>query len=314
LRDFQSRRISQANGILRTALNLIAGFALALKHKLRFEPGIDHDDLRPFVQFVDSFARSAADRIERPSKKSLPKQAGEYLGVPFAESNPRKYVKRASEEGPIGNLPLEILKYLSSYTDNVIGNGTLTVGMYQTHVLNGISSLNEAMAGCERVLNTPLPIAYSIAISQMTWVYVVMLPFQLWDALRWLTIPGTIFGAYIILGLSAIGREIENPFGNDVNDLPLEAFCDELINDINILTASPSPSADDFIESSENLVLFPQSGSPASVWVNRSKESIREALMRKADANLVQRRSVQKERNEDVEEHQDKVHVPEHTV
>ena len=50
----------------------------------------------------------------------------------------------------------------------------------------------------DRVLQTPLPIAYSIAISQITWVYVMMLPFQLWDDLRWITIPGCIFAAYIM--------------------------------------------------------------------------------------------------------------------
>jgi hypothetical protein len=76
----------------------------------------------------------------------------------------------------------------------------------------------------DRVLATPLPIAYSIAISQITWVYVMLLPFQLWDDLRWITIPGCIFAAYIIIGLASIGREIENPFGHDVNDLPLEAI------------------------------------------------------------------------------------------
>ncbi len=60
----------------------------------------------------------------------------------------------------------------------------------------------------------------------------MMLPFQLWASLRWITIPGCIFAAYIILGMSEIGSEIENPFGHDVNDLPLEAFCEELEMDI----------------------------------------------------------------------------------
>src|SRR6266702_7384843 len=108
--------------------------------------------------------------------------------------------------------------------------------------------MNEVLIGTERVLHTPLPIAYSIAISQITWVYVMMLPFQLWDSLRWVTIPGTIFAAYIILGIAAIGREIENPFGMDVNDLPLDTFCDELATDIDVITSSPAPIAKEFIQ------------------------------------------------------------------
>ena len=54
---------------------------------------------------------------------------------------------------------------------------------------------------------------YSISISQITWAYVLALPFQLAGPLGWVTIPGTILGGYIILGLAAIGRELENPFG-----------------------------------------------------------------------------------------------------
>jgi hypothetical protein len=48
------------------------------------------------------------------------------------------------------------------------------------------------MTGAERVLNTPLPLAYSILISQITWIYVLVLPFQLFNELGWLTIPGAM--------------------------------------------------------------------------------------------------------------------------
>ena len=48
------------------------------------------------------------------------------------------------------------------------------------------------MTGTERVLNTPLPLAYTILISQITWVYVLVLPFQLYPELGWITIPGSM--------------------------------------------------------------------------------------------------------------------------
>ena len=85
-------------------------------------------------------------------------------------------------------------------------------------------AINDVLTGTERVLNTPLPIEHSIAIEQITWVYILLLPFQLYKPLGWVTISGTLFAAYIILGIALIGREIENPFGNDVNDLPLGSF------------------------------------------------------------------------------------------
>ena len=61
-----------------------------------------------------------------------------------------------------------------------------------TQIVAAINAMNDALAGTERVLSTPLPLAYRIAISQITWVYVLVLPFQLFGELRWITIPGTI--------------------------------------------------------------------------------------------------------------------------
>ena len=147
------------------------------------------------------------------------------------------------------------------------------------------------LVGVDRVLQTPLPIAYSIAISQITWVYVLMLPFQLWDDLRYITIPGTIFAAYIILGLSAIGREIENPFGNDVNDLPLELFCEELELDIDCITSQPAPKPGEFMRREGNMPIWPLSFKSYEGWQGRTKQDIRDALMTKTKADMTVRKS-----------------------
>ena len=45
------------------------------------------------------------------------------------------------------------------------------------------------------------------------------------DLCGWLTIPTTCLVAYALLGIETIGVEIENPFGHDFNDLPLDTIC-----------------------------------------------------------------------------------------
>ncbi|KAF2469662.1 UPF0187-domain-containing protein [Lindgomyces ingoldianus] len=277
-----------------TAMNLIVAFATALKHKLRFEPGIDYPDMKELVEYMDTFARAAEPEIPQVKESGKMKAIGEFLGVSFAESNPRKRIKRSKK--PLGNLPLEILNHLSAYVNCIIENDTCKVVLYQSQAITSIVQLNEVLIGVERVLQTPLPIAYSIAISQITWVYVMMLPFQLWEDLRWVTIPGCIFAAYIILGIAAIGREIENPFGMDVNDLPLEAYCDELANDINIITSNPAPKPADFMRTNANMPMWPLSQSGYESWRMRSKQEIRDALMTKTKADMTVRRSMNPER------------------
>jgi len=133
------------------------------------------------------------------------------------------------------------------------------------------------------VLNTPLPVAYSIAISQITWVYVLALPFQLWESLHWITIPGTVVAAYIILGIAAIGREIEDPFGHDANDLPLGIYCDRLAEDVAIIASQEPGVGGEWIRCEDNDVLAEGS---YNTWAGRSTEEIREGLRRRGEQGL----------------------------
>jgi putative membrane protein len=91
--------------------------------------------------------------------------------------------------------------------------------------------------------------------------------------------------AYIILGLATIGSEIENPFGQDVNDLPLDTYCRQIALELDIMTSTPAPKVDDFMTRPDNLVLFPLSQNGYSEWKARSVEDIRAALKTKVVAN-----------------------------
>lgn len=148
---------------------------------------------------------------------------------------------------------------------------------------NNIVALNDVLTGTERVLTTPLPIAYAIAISQITFVYVFLLPFQLYSSLKWVTIPATVAAGYIILGLLFIGREIENPFGQDVNDLPLENYCAQVASEVDIITAKRKPKSGEWIETLDNKVLWPLSQSGYHVWLNRGERNLRQALIAKTE-------------------------------
>jgi putative membrane protein len=87
-----------------------------------------------------------------------------------------------------------------------------------------IAGLTDALGICERLLRSPIPLAYSILISQIVWVFMLALPFQLQDQLGWYTSPLVMVTGLFCFGLEGIARELENPFGDDANDLPLEEF------------------------------------------------------------------------------------------
>lgn len=258
-----------------SCLNLIVAFAVALKHKLRFEPGTHYDDLKHLVGHLDTFAQGA--NMPAPDPPSAFRRACQLLGIPMATPNPRRHVKKSAV--PLGDLPLEILSHPSAYIKVLYDTGTLRdYSIYQTQSLDSLTIMDEASCGTERILNTPLPLAYSIAIAQVTWLYILLLPFQCFNSLGWITIPACIVAAYIILGIAFIGREIEDPFGHDVNDLPLDAFCQQIREDIDIIMSRAAPLAKDLMGRKENMPLYPLSYLSTRAWADKSPEEIHVAL------------------------------------
>ncbi|KAH8766413.1 Bestrophin, RFP-TM, chloride channel-domain-containing protein [Hyaloscypha sp. PMI_1271] len=271
-----------------TAINLILAFAVSLKHKLRFEPFAHYPDLASLIGHLDTYAKGATKEEHAVEGKMTPwKRVGNYLGMSMAQSNPRKAIKRADK--PLGNLPLEILTYLSCYIEEALENGTLKSPVVCGQVMNSLAALTDTQSSAERVLTTPLPVGYNILISQIVLLYIYLLPFQLFNTLGWITIPGTLAAAYIIIGLAAIGNELENPFGNDVNDLPLDSYCEELKRELDTLTSVPAAKFGDVVMGrggGENLVLWPLSQSGAADWRDRSEKDIRSALRAKVMVNM----------------------------
>lgn len=114
-------------------------------------------------------------------------------------------------------------------------------------------------------------------------MYIILLPFQLDATLKWISIPACVFTAYIILGLLLIGSELENPFGHDVNDLPLNDFCKTIAADLDVISSREKPNIKQIITSEKNKVLFPLSHSGYPDWVKEPEEVIRGELKFKAE-------------------------------
>ena len=91
------------------------------------------------------------------------------------------------------------------------------------------AKLIDHIGGCERILKTPLPVAYSIEIRQFIFVFLVALPFGILTKLEWLTPIVTMLVAFPILALDEIGVELQDPFSTThLNHLPLDKICENL--------------------------------------------------------------------------------------
>jgi len=127
--------------------------------------------------------------------------------------------------------PLEIAFWISSYLQEQAQQDKLD--RYQLSDMVQLLNYMIDVAGiCERILRTPIPLAYSIHLKQLLMIYSLSLPFQMVDQLEWMTGPIVALISFTLLGIEEIGIQIEDPFGHDANDLPLDNICNSMMRNI----------------------------------------------------------------------------------
>jgi ion channel-forming bestrophin family protein len=95
-----------------------------------------------------------------------------------------------------------------------------------------LQQLVDYLGGCERIRKTPLPFAYVVHLRRALVIYCFTLPFALVESFGWFTALDVLFVAYMFFGIEEIGVEIEGPFGDDANDLPLHDICETIDNNL----------------------------------------------------------------------------------
>lgn len=121
-------------------------------------------------------------------------------------------------------IPLQLSIWIGEYLQQQYDRKLVNAN--QLTAMNGlVNSLLDGVTNCERILQTPIPVAYSIYLKRLILIYFIALPFHLVGRLQWWTGFVAMILGFIVLGLEEIASEIENPFGKDANDLPLDDFC-----------------------------------------------------------------------------------------
>lgn len=121
------------------------------------------------------------------------------------------------------HVPNLIFQAIYKKINELYKNGTLTGD--QLIVLNGeLSSFTDNIGACERIKNTPIPSSYNIFIKKMIFIYVFTMPFSFVLEFGFWAIPIVTLVFYAFAGIEIIAEEIEDPFGNDNNDLALDSI------------------------------------------------------------------------------------------
>jgi len=129
--------------------------------------------------------------------------------------------------------------------------GELAAKWRQTGKLDGpglwaveanIRQMMDVTGQCERIVATPVPQSFHALLRHGLALSLLLAPWHLIHTLGLWALPVQAIIIYFLFGIELTAEEIENPFGTDVDDLPLIAYCESIRRDVDEIFGEP-PSA-----------------------------------------------------------------------
>lgn len=100
-----------------------------------------------------------------------------------------------------------------------------------------LAAFNNWQGACERIKNTPLPMNYQYFTKLFLYVFIFVLPMSLvgdFSKLNatWLLIPVSCMISFVFAIMNRVGEINEDPFENQISDIPMTALCNTIERDI----------------------------------------------------------------------------------
>ena len=147
--------------------------------------------------------------------------------------------ERAARIADAGHMPSHVDAMIASILREAVDRDQISwVGFM--HADRDRAVLMDHVGGCERILKTPLPRAYSIEIRRFIFAFLVTLPIPLIVKVDVLAPLIAFLIAYPILALDEIGSALQDPFSTrNLNHLALDEICQTIEHDLNAILNDP---------------------------------------------------------------------------
>ena len=124
----------------------------------------------------------------------------------------------------VNHIPNYIAQKIFSLTKNMYDKKYISDNIYLT-IDDQVKQFTDIIGGCERIKKTPIPYSYNIFLKKFIFIYTMTLPLGLATRFDYWSVPISAFVLYILCSLEILAAEIEDPFGEDTNDLPVDEIC-----------------------------------------------------------------------------------------
>jgi putative membrane protein len=121
------------------------------------------------------------------------------------------------------NVPVAIQQVQSAVLSDLLGRGWIDAMQWRA-LDESLNDLVDAQGGAERIKNTPMPRQYDYLPQLCVQIFCILLPLAMGASMGWFTPLGSALVGFIFLALDKIGRDLEDPFDNTINDIPLTSI------------------------------------------------------------------------------------------
>ena len=109
-----------------------------------------------------------------------------------------------------------------------------------------LATFSNWQGACERIKNTPLPMNYQYFTKLFLYVFIFALPICLIGDftkmnIDFMVIPVSFIICFVFAVMNRVGEINENPFENQIQDIPMTALCNTIERDLKEMMGEPIP-------------------------------------------------------------------------
>jgi putative membrane protein len=215
--------------LLGIALSIFLGFRNNVSYdrwwEARRQLGALIGDVRSFARLLMALPGGDRSRRERMVRKVI---AYVYALMAHLRSQPMpaevlRYDPASERIAQTRNVPDALLRELAGELAAMLQAGEIGEITF-AHLDERLVAMSAIQVACERIKGTPTPFTYTLLLHRTAYAFCFMLPFGLVGTLGFATPIFCAVVAYAFFGLDELGSELEEPFGDWINSLPLSAM------------------------------------------------------------------------------------------
>lgn len=123
--------------------------------------------------------------------------------------------------------PNQVASLIFKNTNSLYKDGKITGDQFII-INDELQSFTNVCGACERIKNTPIPLSYNAFIKKFIIIYTATLPMGYVFSIGYFVIAAVPFIFYVLTSLELIGESIEEPFGTDTDDLPIDKIASNI--------------------------------------------------------------------------------------